>query len=657
MRFVKPFCWIIVRRLQCVSVAVGSSNTRGTYRLWANQLIVGLLWGFVILFLVACGRRAEPVPTAIATSIATATATAIDVATATSAPTPQTVVVQRAGRPTAQPGQLAQRTTPVALDRTLPLLAAHLADVRLALTQPVPVLRLPAIDAQQERAQTLALQDARFVANLYDPQNGRALRNEVFGIYPVRPSDVTAESANCATHTCYRVEMYNYALNMSTVAVVDLDDERVLSVNHLLDAQPDIPAHLTQIAQEIAANAPEVATALGVQPDAIDATMANIKTALNASRCERSSHLCVAPTFIQDGRALWAIVDLTEGTVVGVRWTDLGAVAGTVTAVTEKLLQDEVVTALYCEKSNRLSKNGWDLDYMLTSSDGLLISDVRFGGQPILRSAKLVDWHVSYSNTDGFGYSDAIGCPMFSQAAVVAFNGPQIESIYAAEELVGFALTQDYKSEVWPAPCNYYYSQRYEFYDDGRFRIAFANHGRGCGDNGTYRPVVRIAPAGPYTFAAWDGTDWQPWQVEQWSPPFAEATTERYQFLLRDATGQGFAIVPGQGQFDDGGRGDNPYVYVTRRHEPGTGPDEGESDLITIGPCCNTDYQQGPEKFIDTPPETLESGEVVMWYVAQMKNDATPGQEYCWADALLQDGVYVPVDYPCFAGPMFVPIE
>lgn len=625
---------------------------------------VFLMWCAMFL-LVACGGRAEATPTvAVQVEPTVAPATPPQVAPTqplglTAAPTPRTVVVQRADRPTAEPGQLAQRTTLAALEDTLPLLATHLADVRLALAQPVPVLPLPAIDAQQEQAQSLALSDARFVANLYDPQSGQALRNEIFGIYPVRPSDITPESAICATTVCYRVEMYNFALNLSTIAIVDLQSERVLSVNQLLDAQPDIPPHLTRIAQEIAANAPEVATALGVQPEAIDATMANIKTALNASRCERSNHLCVAPTFIQNGRALWAIVDLTEGSMVGVRWTELGAVGGTVTAVTEKLLQDEVVTALYCEQSTRLAKNGWDLDYILTSSDGLLIRDVRFGGEPILTSAKLVDWHVSYSNTDGFGYSDAIGCPKFSQAAVVAFNGPQIESIDAVDEQpVGFALTQDYKSEFWPAPCNYYYSQRYEFYDDGRFRVAFANHGRGCGDNGTYRPVARIVPAQSYTFAAWNGAAWQPWQTEQWHEPFAELSPDGYQFQLAATNGNGrsWGIVTGMGQFDDGGRGDDPYVYVTRRHVAGS-PDEGESDLITIGSCCNENHEQGPEKFIDSPPELLDNGDLVIWYVAQMANDATPGQEYCWADAVLQDGVYVPVDYPCFAGPMFVPIE
>ncbi|MEZ4675072.1 MAG: hypothetical protein R2932_12595 [Caldilineaceae bacterium] len=354
--------------------------------------------------------------------------------------TPQTVRVSRVERPTTEPALLAIRATPVDVAGRLPLLAAHLVRVRAALAQPIPILPLEeGIDPQQESAQAIALADPRFRAETRDPESGAPLRSEIFGIYPVRPSDVTAETAICESARCYRVELYNYAYNLSTIAIVNLTQESVLSVNRLLETQPDIPPHLTAIAQEVAANAPEVAAALGVQPAAVDATMANSKTALNASRCERSHHLCVAPTFLANGRALWAIVDLTEGSVVGVRWTDLGAVTGVANVATEKQLQDEVVTREFCEKSNTLARDGWTMAYVLTSSDGLRISAVSFNGTAVLESAKLVDWHVSYSQKEGFGYSDAIGCPMFSQAAVVAFNGPMIETIIADGKAIGFA--------------------------------------------------------------------------------------------------------------------------------------------------------------------------------------------------------------------------
>ena len=59
------------------------------------------------------------------------------------------------------------------------------------------------------------------------------------------------------------------------------------------------------------------------------------------------------------------------------------------------------------------------------------------------------------------------------------------------------------------------------------------------------------------------------------------------------------------------------------------------------------------------PPEIAESLEyapLVIWYVPQLKNSDTPGAEYCWADSILQDGVFVPRVWPCAAGPLFVPI-
>jgi hypothetical protein len=447
--------------------------------------------------------------------------------------------------------------------------------------------------------------------------------------------------------------MYNYAKNLATTAVVDIQSRRLLTVNRIEGSQPDLPPALTDLAVQIATNSPEVIEALGFTPGAGAATMANSKTALNRTLCERSRHLCVAPTFIAGQRALWAIVDLTDGVLVGVRWTNLGASSGQ--PVTEQGLQNEVVSARFCDTNTLLERDGWQMNYILTSSDGLRLSEVRFQSRPVLDSAKLVDWHVSYSGTDGFGYSDAVGCPVFSQASILAFGGPTIEDIRDGDRVVGFAMEQDYWSDDWPLPCNYYYDQRYEFYTDGRFRVVAGNSGRGCGDNGTYRPVLRIAMAGDYTLAQWDGAAWVDWKVEQWAQQNdSPYTPEGYQYRLVDAEGQGYTIEPGRGQFGDGGRGDNAYVYVTRRFPD---RDEGESDLITIGPCCNADYRQGPEKFIEPSPDPIVNSPLAIWYVAQLKNDDTPGQEYCWADSVLESGVYVAKEWPCYAGPMFVPFQ
>jgi hypothetical protein len=554
--------------------------------------------------------------------------------------------------PTSTPeiGLLVQRTAQSQGQSSFPSLQAQATNVAEALTLSPPILVLSGLDDLQSQAQLLAVADPRFRANVLNG-NGEPLRNEIFGVYPARQSDLTDATLRCTVARCFRVEMYNYATNLASVAIVDVDDRQVLAVNHVADTQPDIPTHLRQLALDIATHAPQVVEALGFQPSADMALMASTKTSLSATRCQRSHHLCVAPTFVKDGRALWAIVDLTDGVLAGIRWTAVGTVPG---AVTERSLQNDVVTALYCDRTTSLNRSGWTMNYILTSSDGLEVTAVRYKDQPILDSAKLVDWHVSYSTQDGFGYSDAVGCPVFSQAAVVAFEGPTLEDIRVNGVLVGFALRQKFWSDLWPLPCNYYYEQRFEFYDDGRYRVVAGNDGRGCGDQGTYRPVLRMAFGGANTLAAWDGSTWRDWSTEQYQfQDDGHATPDGYQYRLLTTSGRGYYIEPGAGQFGDGGRGDNAYLYLTRRHAD---REEGDANMITIGPCCNQDYRQGPERFIDTPPESTVGQSVVVWYVPQMQIDSAAGHEYCWAQSELKNGVYVGKTYPCYAGPMFVPV-
>ena len=42
--------------------------------------------------------------------------------------------------------------------------------------------------------------------------------------------------------------------------------------------------------------------------------------------------------------------------------------------------------------------------------------------------------------------------------------------------------------------------------------------------------------------------------------------------------------------------------------------------------------------------------------VSRPENDNTPGKEYCWADVVLENGIYNRRAYPCYSGPYFVPI-
>ncbi len=542
-----------------------------------------------------------------------------------------------------------------------PLVAARRASIAATLKLPLPIKTLTAkMDARQQLAQDLALADARVAALARAQPGNRPLQIEVFGIYPLRDSDMTEPVAACKGQPCYRVEIYSFAANATFLVFVDIDKKSVVNIAQMPRAQPDIPEHLTALALEIATQSPEVARALGGKPLPGSALMASTKTSLNRTRCERSRHLCVAPTFVDGNRALWVIVDLTDLRVVGTRWTDVGTTAGAaspVRPVTETRLQNQVLTEQFCDKETPLSRDGWSLNYMLTSSDGLRIANVKFKDAAVFDSVKLVDWHVSYSRKDAFGYSDAVGCPFFSQSAVIAAEPPRIEDIAQDGKRVGFALVQHFWSEGWPTPCNYYYIQRNEFYLDGRFRPMAASVGRGCGNDGTYRPVTRIAFAERATFSEWDGKAWAAWGNERWqladekTPVTAEGN--RYRVSGSAGAARGFNIAPSRGQFGDGGRGDNPYVYVTRRH---TVRDEGDGDLSTLGPCCNTNYEQGPEKFIDKIPEPISDTKFVFWYVPVLKNDNREGREYCWANTVIENGLIEPKTFPCYSGPMLTPV-
>ncbi len=64
-----------------------------------------------------------------------------------------------------------------------------------------------------------------------------------------------------------------------------------------------------------------------------------------------------------------------------------------------------------------------------------------------------------------------------------------------------------------------------------------------------------------------------------------------------------------------------------------------------------------PEKFIEPNPEPIGNAPLVLWYVAQMKNDSRKGQEYCWADYVLEAGIYAERAYPCYSGPMLRKVD
>ena len=521
----------------------------------------------------------------------------------------------------------------------------------LKLNKPVLLVKQTDIKSSSE-IQDIFISNSKLDKFFLESSSQKKMLNEIFSISKARPSDLPNGSAIMNMENLYRVEMYNYAMNASIIGFVDLAHRQVINIIFYKETQPDIPPHLVELAMEMAINDTAVINEYGEHKLDQKPIMAGTKTALNRTKCQRSKHLCVAPTFVKGDKALWAIVDLTDLNIAGVKWTQVGE---TGMAVTQRTMQNDKIMSCYCDKNNVIEKNDWTFSYSMSRSDGLVLTNVQYKKKELFRNVKLVDWHVSYSKIDGFGYSDAVGCPEFSTAAVLAVEPPYFEAIVESGDTTGFLLGQRYYSEGWPTPCNYNYHQYFEFYNDGRFRPVVGSIGRGCGNNGMYRPVTRIALSGENNnFYEWNKNTWKQWKKEQWTLQTGKTLYQGdHQWLkIENDNKQGLVILANTGQMRDGGRGDNAYVYVTKwdSHR-----DEGETDLPTIGPCCNKDYQQGPEKFIEPDPEIIETSSIVLWYVAQMTNDDTKGNEYCWAESVLKNGVYVPVIYPCYSGPMFKP--
>jgi len=553
-----------------------------------------------------------------------------------------TYIIQRKQQNTATSYQTSYNTKLVndTSSPNLPSVKAYQEQINNTLQASPPILQVDNPTDQQTNAYDILAADEQ-LAELTQSPEGATYRMQVMQSYALPANQANGDAAACASDTCYRLDIYNFTNNQTVVAVIDLSAGQVLQLQ-ATKTQPTLPDSLTKLAEDITNNNPAVKASLG---DAFhDAVISSgMKTSLQQTVCENSKHLCVAPTYVlpKDKSALWAIVDLTDLKVVGTAWSEW--TGDQPPPLTEGQLASNTVQNNICGKVLSDQRGDWQFDYTLTGSDGLEIRNVRYKGQQVIDSAKNPDWHVSYSGKDGFGYSDATGCPSFSTAAVVPSQLPSI-SVGQNGQVV---LQVDFRSRQWPLPCNYYYQQRYEMNTDGSFRPVVASLGRGCGNDGTYRPVTRIQlPATVSDIKRNNKT----LNNETWWQPTGCAENSSCSALSFNQNGTIYDVVPANGQFQDGGRGDKPYIYLSSVDSKKL---EGQDDILTMGSCCNTDYHQGPEVFVNSEP--LAGKPVALWYVAQLKNDDTPGGEYCWASSDIANGRYETHSYPCPSGPLLKP--
>lgn len=480
---------------------------------------------------------------------------------------------------------------------------------------------------EQQLAQELALSDPRVL----DYTAGK--RAEVFGVRAVG-DHYPASSSACGAAECQQVEIYIFHEHAAVTALVNITAEEVLDVFYQPGVHPGLNKRLADLALEIAINSQEVIDALGFRPTKAD--MAPVESGLVGTACD-TGHLCVGPTFEMGDRILWAIVDLTDEKLAGLNFTRMEPNPPN-NAV---LFEPEG-----CPTPGSVNRDGWLMDYEVTGTDGLRIYNVSYNGVTVMTSAKAIEWHADYGAS---GYTDYTGCGGGGGGFHInPYGETEIKDLAD-----GFEVVQDFRMYNWGNYCNYRYEQHFQFYNDGRFRVVGGAYGKGCGENAIYRPIIRIdvAVAGDDndTFAVWDGTGWWDQSAENWWSQAAPYTPEGYKWRVMDQSGAGYYMEPGQdNNFGDLGRGDDAFIYVTQHH-----PSEGDTDLGIIGACCNDNYQQGPHIYLNN--ETILNENIVVWYVPQFVTDPYNNDGdgyYCWTIT----GEPHPETYPCFGGPMFVPV-
>jgi hypothetical protein len=432
--------------------------------------------------------------------------------------------------------------------------------------------------------------------------------------------------------------------------VINLESRQVLEVFVQPGVHPGINKRLVDLAIDLAINDPQVIGILGFAPEAGDVDMAPVDADAPGSSCD-GVRLCVAPTFDMGDRILWVFVDLGREQVAALRWTSVNPEDG------DTLF--EFNPGGVCPTPGAVSRDGWRLKHEVTATDGLRVYDVFYHDKVVLTSAKLVEWHADYGSS---GFRDSTGCGGGGGGfPIYPYDDTQIlDLVDDQQQEIGFEVVQDFRMSSWGQSCNYRYEQHIQFFKDGRFRVVGGAYGKGCGINAVYRPVVRMDIAingdDDDSFSIWDEQQgWIDQQVELWRTPYEgiygphQYSDEGYSSKVSDSSGEGYFIEPGRGQFDDAGRGDEPFIYVSAHRAS-----EGDSDLGVIGACCHDDHQQGPDQYING--ESIVEANIVLWYVAQMETDAEDGGDgyYCWT---LLTGGYPKPSYPCFSGPMFVPFS
>jgi hypothetical protein len=144
-----------------------------------------------------------------------------------------------------------------------------------------------------------------------------------------------------------------------------------------------------------------------------------------------------------------------------------------------------------CPAAGTVTRDGWSVDHDYTGTDGLQVSAASFEGGAVLRSAKVVEWH---SDGGASGFLLVTGCggpgggfPIFPYGDAQVLDLPG-----SADGVAGFEIVADFRMAAWGSDCAFRFEQRFQFHEDGSFRVVAGAYGRHCSTSSINRPVLRI---------------------------------------------------------------------------------------------------------------------------------------------------------------------
>lgn len=203
-----------------------------------------------------------------------------------------------------------------AQDRLNYLMNNRINDINNTLNQDIPILKLELADPGKQEAQNIAANARQFFLNTKSFE-GEAFFSEIFEVTSALQSELP--NGFFQDGKIYKVVMYNFNLNLTTVSLVNIDSKKVFSVNTLPNIQPEVPAHLKELAVQIAANSEPVKKALGYNPAKDSVMILNaLKTVVNI-KDKKNPHLLVVSNFRKRNKSINAVVDLKDLKLVDVQ--------------------------------------------------------------------------------------------------------------------------------------------------------------------------------------------------------------------------------------------------------------------------------------------------------------------------------------------------